>query len=174
MVASNEFLAKIPRRKDGKRNWPNELKARIVAETLIKGATVSAVAKRYEVTASTISDWRKMARLGKLVLPNLDGMDFVPVQVEDPKPSVPALTQPPRPGTLGVIKGDVTIAGNIEVFDTVIDDEHADPTFLYFNQFTYRNHFSARSFKRLKASKFGIRVVCEKFSVPFEDYFQYL
>jgi hypothetical protein len=32
MGASNEFLARIPRRKDGKRNWPNELKARIVAE----------------------------------------------------------------------------------------------------------------------------------------------
>lgn len=56
MGASNEFLARIPRRKDGKRNWSNVLKARIVAETLIKGETVSAVAQRYEVTASTISE----------------------------------------------------------------------------------------------------------------------
>jgi len=36
----------------GKRNWPNELKARIVAETLIKGATVAGVAERYELQAT--------------------------------------------------------------------------------------------------------------------------
>jgi transposase len=87
------------------------LKARIVAETLIKGETVSAVAKRYEVTASTISDWRRMARLGKLVLPNLEGMDFVPVQIEESAAPVPALPTPSTStlGTLDVIKGDVTV-----------------------------------------------------------------
>ena len=35
MGAISEFLASVPRRADGKRNWPPELKARIVAETLI-------------------------------------------------------------------------------------------------------------------------------------------
>lgn len=59
-----EQEAGIPRRKDGKRNWPNELKARIVAATLVKDATVISVSKRYEITASTISDWRRMARMG--------------------------------------------------------------------------------------------------------------
>jgi len=33
MVATSEVLARIPRRKDGKRDWPNDLKARVVAET---------------------------------------------------------------------------------------------------------------------------------------------
>ena len=37
MGAVSEFLASVPRRTDGKRNWPPELKARIVAETLIEG-----------------------------------------------------------------------------------------------------------------------------------------
>jgi transposase len=82
MGAISEFLACVPRRADGKRNWPPELKARIVAETLIEGETVNAVAKRYELIPSTVSDWRRMARQGKLVLPNLDGMDFVPVEIE--------------------------------------------------------------------------------------------
>ena len=41
MEARNEFLARIPRSSDGKRRWPLELKARIVAETLIEGATVN-------------------------------------------------------------------------------------------------------------------------------------
>ncbi len=78
----------VPRRADGKRDWPPELKARIVAETLIEGETVKAVAKRYEFIPSTASDWRRMARQGKLVLPNLGGMDFVPVEVETPAPVI--------------------------------------------------------------------------------------
>ena len=86
MEAMNEFLARIPRASDGKRRWPLELKARIVAETLIEGATVNGVAKRYGLIPSSVSDWRRMARAGKLVLPNLDGIDFAPVQIEDAKP----------------------------------------------------------------------------------------
>ncbi len=107
MEATNEFLTRIPRRSDGKRRWPLKLKALVVAETLTEGATVSGVAKRYEIKPSCLSDWRRMAREGKLVLPNLDGMDFVPLQIEEPKLpiSVPAINS----GTLDVIKGDVTV-----------------------------------------------------------------
>jgi len=108
MGATSEFLTRVPRRADGKRNWPSELKARIVAETLIAGETVNAVAKRYELIPSTVSDWRRMARQGKLVLPNLDGMDFVPVEIE-----TPASVAQPLPvtssGTIDVIKHDVTV-----------------------------------------------------------------
>ena len=108
MGATSEFLTMVPRRADGKRNWPPELKARIVAETLIKGETVNAVAKRYELIPSTVSDWRRLARQGKLVLPNLEGMDFVPVEVEASAP----LAEPfpvTSTSTLDVIKGDVTV-----------------------------------------------------------------
>ena len=108
MGAISEFLARVPRRADGKRNWPPELKARVVAETLIEGETVNAVAKRYELIPSTVSDWRRMARQGKLVLPNLEGMDFVPVEVETPAP----VAQPvptPYSSTIDVIRGDVTV-----------------------------------------------------------------
>ena len=108
MGAINEFLARVPRRANGKRNWPPELKARIVAETLVEGETVNAVAKRYELIPSTVSDWRRMARQGKLVLPNLDGMNFVPVEIE-----TPASVAQPLPvtssGTIDVIKHDVTV-----------------------------------------------------------------
>ena len=108
MGATSEFLARVPRRTDGKRDWPPELKARIVAETLIEGETVKAVAKRYELIPSTVSDWRRMARQGKLVLPNLDGIDFVPVEIEAPVP----VAQPSpviSSGTIDLIKGDVTV-----------------------------------------------------------------
>ena len=108
MGATSEFLARVPRRSDGKRDWPPELKARIVAETLIEGETVNAVAKRYELIPSTVSDWRRMARQGKLVLPILDGMDFVPVEVETPAPVVQPVPTASS-SMLDVIKGDVTV-----------------------------------------------------------------
>ena len=110
MGATSEFLARVPRRTDGKRDWPAELKARIVAETLIEGETVKAVAKRYELIPSTVSDWRRMARQGKLVLPNLEGMDFVPVEIET---AVPIPVAQPLPATssnpIDVIKDDVIV-----------------------------------------------------------------
>ena len=108
MVATSEFLTSIPAVQVGARRWPFELKAQIVAETLIEGATVKAVAKRYELIPSTVSDWRRMARMGKLVLPvawqdmghvregNLDDMDFVPVQIEEAKlPAAVLITKCP-------------------------------------------------------------------------------
>jgi hypothetical protein len=52
MEATNEFLTRIPRGSGGKRRWPLELKARIVAETLVEGTSVNAVAKRYELIPS--------------------------------------------------------------------------------------------------------------------------
>ena len=51
MRARSRFRARVPRRLDGKRNWPSELKARIVAETLIEVETVKVVATRYELIA---------------------------------------------------------------------------------------------------------------------------
>ena len=108
MGAISEFLAMLPRRADGKRNWPPELKARIVAETLIEGETVNAVAKRYDLIPSTVSDWRRMARQGKLVLPNLDGMDFVPVEIGAPAPFAAPLPATSA-STIDVIRGDVTV-----------------------------------------------------------------
>ena len=109
MEARNEFLARIPRSSDGKRRWPVELKARIVAETLIESATVNGVAKRYDLMPSSVSDWRRMARSGKLVLPNLDGMDFVPVRVEEPKPLEVAPTPPINLNSVELLIAGVTI-----------------------------------------------------------------
>nr|WP_251363851.1 transposase [Epibacterium ulvae] len=108
MAAISAFLANVPRRSDGKPKGPTDLKARIVAETLIERETVNAVATRYELIPSTVSDWRRIARQGKLVLPNLDGMDFVPVEVE----TSPPLAQPlPAASaiTIDVIRRDVTV-----------------------------------------------------------------
>ncbi|EEE36755.1 putative transposase-related protein [Rhodobacteraceae bacterium KLH11] len=79
-----------------------------MAETLIEGETVNVVAKRYELIPSTVSDWRRMARQGKLVLPNLDGMDFVSVEIEAPVPVAQPLAATSS-GMVDVIKGNVTV-----------------------------------------------------------------
>ena len=57
------------RRRRRNRQWPDEVKARIVAETLWPGATVGEVAERHGLKANHVSSWRTLARKGKLVLP---------------------------------------------------------------------------------------------------------
>ena len=101
-------MASLPRRADGKQDWPSELEARIIAETLIEGETVKSVAQRYELIPSTVLDWRRMARQGKLGLPNLDGMDFVPFEIDGPATLAPSLPTTCS-GTIDVIKDGVTV-----------------------------------------------------------------
>ena len=90
----------------GKRHWPEALKARIVAETLVEGASVNAVARRYDVRPNHVSEWRRLARTGKLVLPAVpEGFGFAPIFVHQDQVPEPA----PITGTLDVMLGDVTL-----------------------------------------------------------------
>jgi len=108
MEHMREFLPDYTRGPNGQRRWLKEAKARIVAETLVEGATVRSVAARYDLIPSHLSDWRRQAREGKLVLPNLEGVSFVPVVVEDP--GLPPAERPQAGvGTIDLIKGDVMI-----------------------------------------------------------------
>ena len=108
MVVSTEFLNEIdviigPK---GHRRWTNELKAQIVAETLIEGATVNSVAHRHDIRPNHLSQWRRMAREGKLILPAvLEDVDFASLVVCEEQDAVLANSG----STLDVIRGDITI-----------------------------------------------------------------
>ena len=109
MEVMKEFLVDVQRDGKGRRVWSRSVKARIVAETLVEGATVQEVARRYDLIPSHLSDWRRQAREGKLVLPNLDGMSFVPVAIEEAPPVSPSSGSTVSGAVLEIIKGDVVI-----------------------------------------------------------------
>jgi transposase len=93
MEHQNEHRMEVPSRKrvssievldgpTGRRHWPDDVKARIVAESLLPGARVCDVAEKYGLIARHLSQWRGLARKGKLILP-VDGAPFfVPLVVE--------------------------------------------------------------------------------------------
>lgn len=88
------------------RKWPDEVKARIVAETLRPGARVAEVARAHGLQANHVSTWRSMARQGKLVLPvPEDEVEFATMVVA---PQAPEKAVPLAEGTEIVI-GAVTI-----------------------------------------------------------------
>ena len=86
-----------------RRRWSEAEKARIVAETLVPGAVVSAIARRWQVCAQQVFGWRRAARAGDLALPTKpDGPAFVPIvgaaarpMVAEAAPPTPPMTAPP-------------------------------------------------------------------------------
>ena len=90
----------------GRRRWPDDVKARIVAESLLPGARVCDVAAKYGLIARHLSQWRGLARQGKLVLPCADAPAFVPLVLESAPAPVPASGGPMAEG--GVIRIEIS------------------------------------------------------------------
>lgn len=112
METTREFLKDlgVEVSDSGHRRWPDGLKARIVAETLMPGATVNDVAGKYDMRPSHLSAWRRMAKDGELVLPAPEAeAEFAPLVVFDvePPPSVKdtELVQP----AIEIVAGSVSV-----------------------------------------------------------------
>jgi len=83
----------------GRRRWPDDLKARIVAESFQPGARVCDVAAKYGLIARHLSGWRGQARKGELVMPVDMSPTFVPLVIE---PMADAAAAPTDTGVIRV------------------------------------------------------------------------
>jgi transposase len=107
MDGTLEVLTARRSRREGHRQWPNEVKARIVSESLRPGATVNEVAGRYGLKANHLSSWRTLARQGKLVLPEPeDAVEFAAVVVGTPAPQLLTVKDASR---IEIVVGSITI-----------------------------------------------------------------
>ena len=107
----------VVQRTRGYRRWPGDVKARIVAESFQPGARMADVARRHDMAAHQLSDWRRQAREGLLVLPAdaMAGMSkdnlpaFVPVSVE-PESTGPSADADRAAGVITIeIGGDLVL-----------------------------------------------------------------
>ena len=65
-----------------RRRWSAAEKGRIVAESFARGAIVSDVARRHEISPQHLFQWRHAAKSGRLVLPVDDDVMFAPVMLD--------------------------------------------------------------------------------------------
>jgi transposase len=99
-----------------RRRWSAAEKGRIVAETLQPGASVTEVARRWQVCPQQVWGWRREARTGQLVLPETAGasapaLRFVPIVAD----AAAADATPSRPhrATRTVPSIEVRLAGAV-------------------------------------------------------------
>src|SRR5436853_7120551 len=80
------------------RSWPDDLKREIVAASLEPGASVSLVARRYDVNTNQLFSWRRLHRKGLL---GSTAAALVPVTVVG-QPSVVDAARPSATDTIEI------------------------------------------------------------------------
>lgn len=87
----------------GRKQWPDDLKGQIVAQSLEPGAVVTDVAHCHGCRPQQVHDWRRRARLGQLVLPaSADTLSFVPLVSASPPPAVAESSRLPEAAVVTV------------------------------------------------------------------------
>jgi transposase len=64
-----------------RRQWSEDDKGRIVAESFERGVKASEVARRHDFSPQQLFQWRRQARRGGLVVPVADEMAFADVEI---------------------------------------------------------------------------------------------
>jgi len=100
----------VPADRSGRRRWSAEVKGRLVRESLAPGATVSGMARRHGLMPQQLTRWRRLARQGRLALPEAPetagadsaGAFAALVVAEDPMP-------PPSPSPATATEGAIEL-----------------------------------------------------------------
>ena len=79
-VSTNGLVDTKQSRPARRRDWPEELKRQMVAETLEAGSSVSLVARRHDVNANQLFKWRREI-LPKGSTVEVEGGPMVPVEI---------------------------------------------------------------------------------------------
>jgi transposase len=88
METTLEVLTTRRGRREAHRQWPDEVKARIVSESLRPGATVNEVADRYGLKAEPPVVLANAGAAGQAVLPQPeDAVEFAAMVVDPPPPA---------------------------------------------------------------------------------------
>ena len=95
-----------PRRR---RSYSLEEKQRLVAESYEPGASVSLVARRYDMNANLLFTWRRQMRQPA---PAAEAMTLIPIEVVD-APVISALTEVRQPDPRGVM--EIILQGGVRV-----------------------------------------------------------
>ena len=77
-MSTNAIMDTKGRGQRRNRSWPEALKREVVAASLEPGASVSRVARRYDVNTNQLFSWRKLYREGRL---GSGGPTLLPVTV---------------------------------------------------------------------------------------------
>jgi transposase len=102
----------VVRGPSGRQRWPDDVKARVVADSFRRGARVADVARAHGGTRGQVYQWRMLARRGLLVLPGDDdeaALDFASVVVEPESDTPPAGPSGPAGTVIEIVVGDVVI-----------------------------------------------------------------
>jgi transposase len=73
-----------------RRTWSDEDKARIVAEIVASGESVSAVARRHGLSPQQLFGWRRELQASQIALSHAEELQFVPA-VPDVAPTCPSV-----------------------------------------------------------------------------------
>ena len=89
-------------------------KARIAAESLVPGAQVAEIARKYGVTCWQVYDWRRRLQRGQLTFPENKAAMFAPLMVEESSMQERAAVKPSL-AQLEIAIGEVVIRTSVDV-----------------------------------------------------------
>jgi transposase len=101
LASSHEGLSSSRREARRHRRWPEAVKRQIVAETYAPGASVSLVARRHDMNANMLFNWRRQARIAGPA--SGEAVRFVPAAIAARPAALVSPVAAPGPGRMEIV-----------------------------------------------------------------------